>query len=327
MAETTSTTNFEAEAFTGLGTPRERVALPGALFDGTVNMPVMHRAVKAYLANQRQGNASTKNRKWVVGGNRKPWRQKGTGRARQGSIRAPHWVGGGRVFGPTPRSYAEYVPRQMRALARKSAFNARAREGAIYVIDAFQFDAPKTGRLQGVLDRLGVGDRKVLILTDGVKEAVYLSGRNLPTVHVMPYADVSTYHILWSDVVLIESAALGQPLEPIAESEPTERVRRAKRPKSRARSSVRPAKPARPRRSGAHRRARRRARRRRRRRRAAAPAVARRRREAAARAPRRGRRAPPRRAPRARARRRARRARRRGSDRCHRFIRPSSGRS
>src|ERR687884_1811519 len=212
MAEQTTTT-FEAAAYTPQGAARDRVTLPPAVFDGTVNTPVMHRAVKAYLANQRQGTASTKTRRWVTGGNRKPWRQKGTGRARQGSIRAPHWVGGGVVFGPSPRSYAEYVPRQVRALARKSALNARAREGAIYVIDAFRFDAPKTARLRAVLDRLGVGDRKVLILTDGVKEAVYLSGRNLPSVHVMPYSDVSTYHILWSDVVLIESAALGAALE------------------------------------------------------------------------------------------------------------------
>ncbi len=99
-------------------------------------MPVMHQAVKAFLANQRQGNAATKIRKYVIGGNQKPWKQKGTGRARQGSTRAPHWVGGGTVFGPIPRSYAQYVPRQVRALARKSAFNARAREDAIFVIDA-----------------------------------------------------------------------------------------------------------------------------------------------------------------------------------------------
>jgi large subunit ribosomal protein L4 len=169
----------------------------------------MHQAVKAFLANQRQGNASTKIRKYVVGGNQKPWKQKGTGRARQGSTRAPHWVGGGTVFGPIPRSYAQYVPRQVRALARKSAFNARAREDAIYVIDRLDFDVPKTARLQSLVDSIGVGDQKVLILTDGVKPNVFLSGRNLPAVHVMPYQDVSTYHILWSDVVLIEAGAIG----------------------------------------------------------------------------------------------------------------------
>ena len=128
MSATTETMNFEAAAYTALGTPRERVALPGAVFDGTVNMPVMHQAVKAYLANQRQGTHSTKTRGQVAGGGAKPWKQKGTGRARQGSIRAPNWVGGGTVFGPTPRDYEQKVPRQIKALARKSAFNARARE-------------------------------------------------------------------------------------------------------------------------------------------------------------------------------------------------------
>ena len=212
MAENTT---FQAAAYTAQGAERESVTLPSTPFDGTVNMPVMHQAVKAYLANQRQGNASTKIRKYVTGGNQKPWKQKGTGRARQGSIRAPQWVGGGTVFGPIPRSYAQYVPRQVRQLARKSAFNARARENAIFVIDALSYDAPKTKQLVDLLARLGVADQKVLILTEGVKTNVFLSGRNLPRVHVMPYVDVSTYHILWSDVVLIESAALGSQLEPV----------------------------------------------------------------------------------------------------------------
>ena len=214
MAETTT---FEAAAYTSQGTARERVRLPETVFDGIVNMPVMHQAVKAFLANQRQGNASTKTRGFVVGGNQKPWKQKGTGRARQGSTRAPHWVGGGTVFGPTPRAYDEYVPRQVRALARKSAFNARARENAIYVIDQFSYDAPRTKALLGLVSRIGIGEQKVLVLTDGVKPNVFLSGRNLPNVHVMPYSDVSTYHILWSDVVLIEGGAIGHALAPIRE--------------------------------------------------------------------------------------------------------------
>ena len=219
------TTTFQAAAYSAQGTARDKVALPEELFDGTVNMPVMHQAVKAYLANQRQGNAATKIRKYVVGGNQKPWKQKGTGRARAGSTRAPHWVGGGTVFGPIPRSYAQYVPRQVRALARKSALNARARENAIFIIDRFEFDAPKTSRLKALVDKLGAAERKVLVLTDGVKTNVFLSGRNLPTVHVMPYADVSTYHILWSDLVLIESGAIGNAMEPLAEAR-TERMSR-----------------------------------------------------------------------------------------------------
>lgn len=221
-------TTFQAAAYTAQGTTRDAVALPETVFDGTVNMPVMHQAVKAFLANQRQGNAKTKIRKHVTGGNQKPWKQKGTGRARAGSTRAPHWVGGGTVFGPIPRSYAQYVPRQVRALARKSAFNARARENAIYVIDRFEYDAPSTARLKALVDRLGVGDKKVLILTNGVKTNVFLSGRNLPTVHVMQYSDVSTYHLLWSDVVLIEGSALGHELAPIAEREEAAPKRAAK---------------------------------------------------------------------------------------------------
>src|SRR5215212_984558 len=208
MAETNQTP--QASAFTSLGTARtEKVTLPESTFDGVINVPVMHKAVTAFLANQRQGNAATKIRKYVIGGNQKPWKQKGTGRARQGSTRAPQWVGGGTVFGPTPRSYAQYVPRKVRALARKSAFNARARENAVIVIDSFEFDAPKTSQLLSLLTSLGVNEKKVLILTNGVNSNLYMSGRNLPSTHVMPYSDVSTYHILWSDVVIVEGAALG----------------------------------------------------------------------------------------------------------------------
>src|SRR3954470_961536 len=234
------TTTFQAAAYSAQGTARETVALPEELFDGTINMPVMHQAVKAYLANQRQGNAATKIRKYVVGGNQKPWKQKGTGRARQGSTRAPHFVGGGTVFGPTPRAYDQYVPRQVRALAKKSALNARANEGAIYVIDAFNFDAPKTSAIVNLIGKLDVAEKKVLVLTDGVKQNVFLSGRNLPNVHVMPYSDSSTYHILWSDVVLVESGALGTSLEPIAEAPAApkrERRAQAKSPKPAAKKT------------------------------------------------------------------------------------------
>jgi len=229
MAETTNQA-FKAAAFTAGGTERERVDLPADLFDGTVNMPVMHQAVKAYLSNQRLGLAYTKTRGLVTGGNQKPWKQKGTGRARQGSRRAPHFVGGGTVFGPTGRKYNQTVPRQIRLLARKSAFNARAREDALIVIDNFNYDKPSTKQMISLLGALGVTDRKVLILTDGLKPNVFLSGRNLQRTHVMPYADVSTYHILWSDVVLIESNALGYELGAVEEKP------RAARPKSETKS-------------------------------------------------------------------------------------------
>ena len=216
MAETTNS-SLKAAAYTAGGTERERLDLPGDVFDGTINMPVMHQAVKAYLSNQRLGLAYTKTRGLVTGGNQKPWKQKGTGRARQGSRRVPHFVGGGTVFGPTGRKYVQTVPRQIRALARKSALNARAREESLIVIDNFNYDKPSTKQLLSLLGALAVTDKKVLVLTDGLKQNVFLSGRNLQRTHVMPYADVSTYHILWSDVVLIESSALGYELEGIEE--------------------------------------------------------------------------------------------------------------
>jgi large subunit ribosomal protein L4 len=233
-----NTQTQHVSSYTSLGTARkDKVQLPESTFDGTVNMPVMHQAVKAFLANQRQGNASTKIRKYVTGGNQKPWKQKGTGRARQGSTRAPHWVGGGTVFGPTPRAYDQYVPRQVRALAKKSALNARANEGAIYVIDAFNFESPRTSAIVNLIGKLDVAEKKVLVLTDGVKPNVFLSGRNLPNVHVMPYSDSSTYHILWSDVVLVEAGALGTTLEPIAEAPAAPK-------RERPEASVKPAKAA-----------------------------------------------------------------------------------
>lgn len=205
---TAETKTFEAPVYSAQGKQGGTRQLPEGTFDGIVNVPVMHQAVKAFLANRRQGTAKTKTRGEVTGGNQKPWKQKGTGRARQGSTRAPNWPGGGTVFGPQPRSYTQIVPKQVRQLARKSALNARAREQAVILVDALSFSAPKTKAMTQFLASLGVADKKVLLLTDGVKPNVYLSARNLGRAHVMPYSDASTYHILWSDVVVIESSAL-----------------------------------------------------------------------------------------------------------------------
>lgn len=200
---------LEAPHYSAAGARRSaRFALPADYFDGTVNEPVLHQAVRAYLNNQRQGTHQTKTRGLVSGGNQKPWRQKGTGRARQGSIRAPHWRGGGTVFGPHPRDYRTGIPRKVRQLARRSALNARAREGALHVVERFAFQAPKTRQLVELLDKLGLGGRKVLILTAGHNPNLYLSGRNIPGVRVMRYADASAYDVLWSDAVVVEEGAI-----------------------------------------------------------------------------------------------------------------------
>src|SRR5256885_5225504 len=197
-----STNLLKAAAGRVGGTEPERVELPADLSDGTINRPVKPEAVKAYLSNQRLGLAYTKTRGLVVGGNQKPWKQKGTGRARQGSRRAPQWVGGGTVFGPTGRKYVQTVPRQIRALARKSALNARAREDALIVIDNFNYDKPSTKQMVSLLDALGVTNRKVLILTDGAKQNVFLSGRKLHRTDTKSYAHAPPHPILSSDVVL-----------------------------------------------------------------------------------------------------------------------------
>jgi len=200
---------IEAPHYSPAGAKRTgSFALPADPFDGTVNEPVLHQAVKVFLNNQRQGTAKTKTRSFVSGGNQKPWKQKGTGRARQGSTRAPHWRGGGIVFGPIPRDYRTDIPRKVKQLARKSALNARAREGALHVVEQFAFRTPKTARLAALLASLGLADRKVLVLSAGANEALYLSGRNLPLVDVMPYAQASAYDVLWADAVVVEEGAL-----------------------------------------------------------------------------------------------------------------------
>src|SRR3989442_5309120 len=158
---------IEAPHFSAAGAKKKALALPAALFDGTVNEAALHRAVVTYLANQRQGTHQTKTRSFVSGGNQKPWRQKGTGRARQGSIRAPQWRHGGIVFGPHPRSYRLGIPKKVRQLARKSALNARAREQAVFVVDPLGYDKPKTKPLAELLAKLGLEERKVLVLTPG----------------------------------------------------------------------------------------------------------------------------------------------------------------
>jgi large subunit ribosomal protein L4 len=209
-------------------------ALPAEYFDGTVNEPVLHQAVKVYLNNQRQGTHMTKSRSFVSGGNQKPWKQKGTGRARQGSIRAPHWRGGGIVFGPTPRDYRTEIPRKVRQLARKSALNARAREGAVHVIERLAFRAPKTAQLVSLLQSLGLAERRILVLTAGHNPNAYLSGRNLPTVEVMSYPEASAYDILWSEAVVVEEGALTgvmpEPLPEESEEERAERTEKQRRP-------------------------------------------------------------------------------------------------
>jgi large subunit ribosomal protein L4 len=199
---------LDAPHYSAAGASKKAVRLPEALFDGTVNQDVLHRAVITFLSNQRQGTSDTKTRSEVSGGNQKPWRQKGTGRARQGSTRAPHWRHGGIAHGPHPRSYRLGIPKKMRQLAKKSALNARAREGALVLVDALEYEKPKTKDLAALLGKLGATAKKVLVLTASDAHNVYLSGRNIPDVQVMRFADASAYDIMWSETVVVEIGAL-----------------------------------------------------------------------------------------------------------------------
>lgn len=199
---------LSARYFSAAGEPGDAVQLPQELFDGVVNDAVLHQVIKAILANKRQGNAATKTRAMVSGGNSKVWRQKGTGRARQGSIRAPHWRGGGIVFGPHPRSYHQDIPRKVRALARRSAFNTRALADQVTVLERFDLDAPKTRRVVELLGKIGVADKKVLVLTDGINNPLFLSVRNLQNVRVLPFREASAYDVMTANQLVIESAAL-----------------------------------------------------------------------------------------------------------------------
>ncbi len=199
---------LSARYFSAAGEQGDAVQLPQELFDGVVNEAVLHQVVKAHLANKRQGNAATKTRGMVSGGNSKVWRQKGTGRARQGSIRAPHWRGGGVVFGPHPRDYDQQIPKKVKALARRSAFNTRAINEQVAVIERLAVDAPKTKVVADLLGKIGIGGRKVLILTHGVNTAVFKSARNLPNVQVLPFSQASAYDVLNANQLLIEADAL-----------------------------------------------------------------------------------------------------------------------
>jgi len=202
---------IEAPHYSAAGASKKAVPLPETLFDGTVNEDLLHRAVITFLSNQRQGTSNTLTRSEVSGGNQKPWRQKGTGRARQGSTRAPHWRHGGIAHGPHPRSYRLGIPKKMRQLAKKSALNARAREGALAIVDALEYEKPKTKDLVALLKKLDASGKKVLLLTASDAHNVYLSGRNIPDVRVMRFADASAYEIMWSETVVVEIGALDNP--------------------------------------------------------------------------------------------------------------------
>ena len=184
------------------------VVLPGSIFDVPTNIPLMHQVVVAQLAAARQGTHATKTRGKVAGGGKKPFRQKGTGNARQGSIRAPHFTGGGIVHGPQPRDYDQRTPKKMKQGALRSALSDRARADRIHVVTAlFEGDKPSTKAALAAL-RAIVEDRQALVVLERGNELTALSLRNVPEVHVLWADQLNTYDVLDADDIVFTQAAL-----------------------------------------------------------------------------------------------------------------------
>ena len=197
------------------GSQNGTIELNAAVFGIEPNQNAEFDAILRQRASLRQGTHAVKNRSAVSGGGKKPWRQKGTGRARQGSIRAPQFRGGGIVFGPTPRSYKYNLPRKVRQLAIKSALSQKVLDNALVVVDVLNFDAPKTKEFAGVMNNLNVAEKALIVVTDDDKNAA-LSARNLANATVVTPAGVNILNVADAQKVIITKSALSQVEEVLA---------------------------------------------------------------------------------------------------------------
>jgi large subunit ribosomal protein L4 len=198
---------MEVPVYNVQGEQVSKVELQDQIFAAPINEALMHQALMRQLANARLGTHKVKTRGEVSGGGRKPWRQKGTGRARQGSIRAPHWRGGGIVFGPTPRSYDQKMPRKMRREALRSALSVKAAGSRLVLLDHLEMGEPKTKELKGVLQNLGIG-ASTLILLPHHDEVILRSVRNLPEVRTLVAQYLNVRDLLNYDYILVPLASL-----------------------------------------------------------------------------------------------------------------------
>jgi large subunit ribosomal protein L4 len=185
------------------------IELSDRVFAAEINQSLVHDVVVMQNANKRQGTAATKTRGMVRGGGRKPWRQKGTGRARAGSIRSPIWVGGGTIFGPAPRDYSYTMPKKARRAALRSALTAKLEAGEIVVIDTLEMNGPKTKQVVEVLKNLGVEKKAMLVIAE-YDSAVYLSARNIPGVKSAPAREINVYDVLHYGKLIITKDAVAK---------------------------------------------------------------------------------------------------------------------
>ncbi len=187
---------MKAKVFTQEGKEKGSLDLPSEIFGVEINSSLMHSVVTAYLTNQRQGSAKTKTRTEVSGGGAKPFRQKGTGRARAGSNTSPLWVRGGKAFGAIPRSYSRTIPKKLKRAALCSALSSRANDEKILVIDQIKLDAPKTKKVNDLFSELAISNKKNLLIIGEGDRNVFLSGRNIKNVSVRLVKDINTYDVL-----------------------------------------------------------------------------------------------------------------------------------
>jgi large subunit ribosomal protein L4 len=192
------------------GTEKGTRDLPSGVFEREIKDAIMHQAVLAHLANQRQGTAKAKGRTDVRGGGKKPYRQKGTGRARAGTIRSPIWRGGGVVFGPHPREYRQALPKKMRRLALCSSLSERAKNNDVLVVDDLEYNEPSTKNVAGLLKNLGSYHKKVLLVLDKSNPAVVKSARNIPGVKVILGRMLNAYEVLWAEKIIFTQGAIAE---------------------------------------------------------------------------------------------------------------------
>jgi large subunit ribosomal protein L4 len=197
----------------------KKVELDDEIFGIQPNDHAIYLSVKAFLANQRQGTHKAKERSEVRGGGKKPWRQKGRGTARAGTIRSPLWVGGGTIFGPRPRDYRQKLPQKVKQLARKSALSYKVKDEQLIVVEDFSFEKPRTKDFLSMMEALKLNGKKILLLTGKNDSNIYKSGRNINKVSVMEASKASTYDILNNQVLILQQTAVEAISQTFGESE------------------------------------------------------------------------------------------------------------
>jgi len=208
---------MKAKLYQQDGTVKGEYDLPDTVFGADVNEHLMHQVITQLRANQRQGTAKTKGRSEVSGGGRKPWRQKGTGRARAGSNTSPIWARGGKAFGPDPRDYYTNIPKKMKRLALTSALSSRAKDEKVMIIESISCDTPKTKTILAMLNALSVSGKRNLLIISGETKNVYLSGRNIKDLEIRPVSEINAYDILSNENIIFgDERLIGKVQEAVA---------------------------------------------------------------------------------------------------------------